>query len=231
MKRIITNIVSLSFMLISFSFMPSLVMAEATSTDSSTSSEDKPQTNYEIDDKTKAEYRANLEARIKAKKEAMQNRADVARENIVKAKCRSSQSLINKVSEKASSAKTSRDEIYNNMIKNAVKLSDRMKTNGQDTTKLDANIAELNTLIEKFKIDLKDMRQLAQDITEMDCETDPAGFSTLLDEIRSSRELVAQDSAAIRAYIKDTLKPTLQEIRNTIGQVKQESQEVQDGAQ
>ena len=65
----------------------------------------------------------------------------------------------------------------------------------------------------------------------MDCESDPSGFSTLLNDIRASRETVAQDSAAIRNYIKDTLKPTLQEIRNTIGQVNQEVQEVQDGAQ
>lgn len=231
MNRTIINIATITFMLISFSFLPIIVSAETVSPDTSTSSEDPSKNKYEIEDKAKAEYKANLEARIEAKKQAQQNRAGVAKDNIVKAKCKSGQGLINKVSEKASSAKTSRDDIYNNMTKNAVKLSDRLKQSGQDTTKLDANIAELNVLIDKFKMDLKDMRQLALDITEMDCESDPAGFSALLDELRTNREIVAQDSAAIRNYIKETLKPTLQEIRNTIGQLNQENQEVQNGAQ
>ena len=110
------------------------------------------------------------------------------------------------------------------MTKNATKLSDRLKESGQDTTELDSSIAELNTLIDKFKTDLKDMRQAAQDLSDMDCKTDPSGFYTSLEELRASRELVAQDSAAIRDYIKNTLKPLLQEIRTNIGQTNQTTQ-------
>lgn len=213
------------FAILTFSFSP-IAIAQQTE-DSTASSEQQTQSEdskYKVEDKNAAEFKKNLEERINARKTELKTNLNTAKQAKIKTKCQASQSLINKLSEKASAAKSSRDEIYNNMTKNATKLSDRLKESGQDTTKLDANIAELNTLIDKFKLDLKDMRQAAQDLTDMDCKTDPSGFYTSLEGLRAKRELVAQDSAAIKDYIKNTLKPTLQEIKNSIGQTNQESQ-------
>jgi hypothetical protein len=212
-------------------FIPvSSVLAEdqTTNPDTTTTTEVKTETQdtadkvYDLENVDSAEFKAKLEARLKARKETMAAKIAAYQQKRIQSRCKASQSLINKVSEKASAAKTSRDEIYNNMTKNALKLSDRMKENGQDTALLDKNIEELNMLIDKFKTDLKEMRQAAQDLTVMDCVADPSGFTSSLEVLRQAREDVTKDSQAIRDYIKNNLKPTLQDIRNNIGQVKQE---------
>lgn len=223
MKKILMGFTTLALLSLTFG---GVVNAQQTN-DTTTTSNEQTQTvedKYKVQDKSAEDFKKNLEERIKARKEELKTNLNTAKQAKIKTKCQSSQSLINKVSEKASAAKTSRDEIYNNVTKNATKLSDRLKENGQDTTELDSSIAELNTLIENFKTDLKDMRQAAQDLSDMDCKTDPSGFYTSLEELRASRELVAQDSAAIRDYIKNTLKPLLQEIRTNIGQTNQTTQ-------
>ncbi len=223
MKKILMGITL--FALLTFGLSP-VVIAEQTE-ETTTTAEQQTQSaenKYKVEDKSAAEFKKNLEDRITARKTELKTTLNTAKQAKIKTKCEASQGLINKLSEKASAAKTSRDEIYTNMTKNATKLSDRLKESGQDTTKLDANITELNALIDKFKLDLKDMRQAAQDLTDMDCKTDPSGFYTSLEGLRAKRELVAQDSTAIKEYIKTTLKPTLQEIKNNIGQTNQETQ-------
>jgi hypothetical protein len=58
--------------------------------------------------------------------------------------------------------------------------------------------------------------QTISDLGSMDCVTDPLGFKATLESARTQRDLVAKDAAAIRSYLTDTIKPTLQEIRTSL---------------
>jgi hypothetical protein len=46
-----------------------------------------------------------------------------------------------------------------------------------------------------------------------DCTADPTGFKASLESARTAREQLAKSAADIRAYIQQTIKPTLVEIR------------------
>lgn len=219
MKKTFAKMVSIAFIFALLPVLPVVAHGDESHDSGSAASAEK---SFEIDDSTKAEFKANLETRLKKRKEAVTENLTFIKQKRIQKGCVASQALISKVSEKASATKTSRDEIYDNMTKNAEKLRDRLKENGQDTAALDKNLEELHTLIDSFKTDLKEMRQVAQDLSAMDCGADPAGFISSLQALRESRNKVVTDSQAIKNYIKDNLKPTLQEIRSSIGQAKQE---------
>jgi hypothetical protein len=46
----------------------------------------------------------------------------------------------------------------------------------------------------------------------VDCVADPVGFKAALEAARTSQATVLKDIKAIRAYVNDTIKPTLQAI-------------------
>ena len=48
----------------------------------------------------------------------------------------------------------------------------------------------------------------------IDCLTDPTAFKAALEAARTSQATVLKDIKAIRAYINDTIKPTLTDIKN-----------------
>ncbi len=219
MKKTFAKMISIAFIFALLPVLPVVAQGNESHDSGDSASAEK---SFEIDDTTKAEYKANLETRLKRRKDAAAENLTFIKQKRIQKGCVAGQALINKVSEKASATKTSRDEIYDNMVKSAEKLRDRLKENGQNTAALDKNLEELRVLIDSFKTDLKDMRQAAQDITAMDCRADPASFASSLQALRESRDKVVTDSRAIKNYIKDNLKPTLQEIRNGIGQAKQE---------
>ena len=219
MKKTLAKMISIAFIFTLLPVLPVVAHGDESHDSGSVVSAEK---SFEIDDSTKAEFKANLETRLKQRKEAVTENLTFIKQKRIQKGCVASQALINKVSEKASATKTSRDQIYDNMTKNAEKLRDRLKENGQDTTTLDKNLEELHALIDSFKTDLKEMRQVAQDLSAMDCGADPAGFISSLQVLREARDKVVTDSQVIKNYVKDNLKPTLQEIRNSIGQAKQE---------
>ncbi len=231
MKRII-GLVLVAFLVLSF--VPSIkTFANEESTDTTTTentnSEDVTKNEYELADKNATDYMAKLEERIAARKSAQTAKLTTAKQNRIKTRCKAGQDLVNKVSETASETKTNRYAIYDKVIGHATKLSDRLKENDQDTIKLDESITELTALVDQFKKDLLDLRQTGQDIVAMDCAADPSGFAASLESLRTARNALVTNSEAIRAYVKDSLKPVLQDIRTSIGEAKKE--ETKDGSQ
>ncbi len=47
----------------------------------------------------------------------------------------------------------------------------------------------------------------------MDCAADPAAFQASLEAARIERAETAESAKAIRAFLSDTIKPTLKELR------------------
>lgn len=175
-------------------------------------------TKYDIQEDVKAtDFQKKLEERLAVRKEALKIKLTKAQETRVKARCKASQSLINKVAAKAKETKTTRDEIYSKIITRASELSVKLKADDKDTTKLDQNITELQALVDTFKTDLQNLRQTATDVSALDCTSDPVSFKASLDTLRTAREKLSTDSQAIRTYVKDNLKPTLVTIHSSIG--------------
>jgi hypothetical protein len=169
------------------------------------------------EDTTTADYKAKLQERLAKRKEEAKTKLTKAQEKRLTARCKAAQGLIQSISANAKQANTSRSEVYSKVVARMTKLSASLKSQGVDTTKLDADITELTTLVTTFETSMVDLRQSAVDLSGMDCATDPSGFKASLESLRKSRETVAKNSADIRAYIKDTLKPELETIKVGLG--------------
>lgn len=185
------------------------VFAEDTTTNTTTS--DKTTTTTTADQS--ATNSKELQSRIEARKTEQKTKLTNAEKLRITGKCKAAQGLVSSVRGRVKGIETSRTEVYSNIVTHLSDLSIKMKNKNVDTTALDADITTLKTDITTFNTDLATYKQDVSDLSDMDCKTDPIGFKASLDAARAALLKVNQDSAAIRTYVTNTIKPLLVQIR------------------
>ncbi len=134
----------------------------------------------------------------------------------ITSKCKASQGVISSVKGRVTGIITSRDNTYGELTERLTKLNDKLKSQGADTTQLQAQITVLTAKIETFHNDLDTYQLAVSDLSTMDCTADPAAFKASLESARKARDKVRADANDIRIYVKDTIKPTLQAVRKQL---------------
>lgn len=170
-----------------------------------------------LEDTQASDYKTKLQERLAKRKQELKTKLTKVQEERVKARCKAAQGIVSKVSANAKQAHTTRSEVYSNIIEKLTNLSTKLKDAGKDTTELDKQIAELQTMVDTFNNDMTTLRQAAADLSNMDCSSDPSSFKASLESTRTAREAVATDSKAIRTYITGTIKTTLTALKDSIG--------------
>jgi antitoxin (DNA-binding transcriptional repressor) of toxin-antitoxin stability system len=120
------------------------------------------------------------------------------------------------VLQRIDSGHTKRIEVYGATIAKLSPLSEKVKAKNVDTTQLDAEIKMLRQKMDTFTQDAAIFKQTVTDLTVMDCASDPSAFQISLEAARTAQTQVKADAEAISSYVKDTLKPTLVEIRQKL---------------
>lgn len=171
--------------------------------------------------------KTGLKERLAKHKAELKTKLGAAEESRLKLKCKTGQVSVKNLSGRIKGLETSRDNVYTNLVNRLTKAAEKLKGRGLDTATLESQIATLQTKIETFKTDLAAYKQTVSDLGEMDCVSDPAGFKASLEAARSARLKLAADSAAIKTFVKEDIKPTLVTLRTQLGTVedKQESTE------
>ncbi len=187
-----------------------------TGSEPTTNSSTAPEEPTVEEDTTKTDYQTKLKERLAARKAALKTRLTKAEDARVKLRCKASQESIKVISTKAKEVKVTREDVYSKIDTKLTALSAALKKHSVDTTELDAEIIELEAKIATFKTDMASLRQAASDVSNMDCTADPSGFKASLDTLRTARETLSKDSIAIRSYIKDTIKPTLETLKKSV---------------
>jgi hypothetical protein len=221
MKKRVQLLVAIVFVVACLPLASVLAIDEDTAV-SNTGTSEQPATDEQSvkpviqDDPTAPDYKTKLQERLAKRKELAKTRLTKAQETRLKARCKAAQGLIQSISANAKQANTSRTEVYTKIVDRMTKLSDALEKQGADTTDLDVKITELEKLVSAFETSMADLRQSAVDLSSMDCTTDPSGFKASLEALRAARETVAKDSANIRNYVKDSLKPALETIKTSL---------------
>jgi hypothetical protein len=191
-----------------------------TNTTTTTSTETKPE-----DTATTPDDKAALQERLTKRKAELKTKLTNAQKLLLKGKCKASQGRISSVSGRIKGIETSHGKVHANIVERLTELSTKLKNKGVDTTELDAAIETLQTKVTTFNADLVVYKQAITDLEAMDCVTDPDGFKASLEAARTALDQVKSDSTDIRSYVKDTIKPILKTIRETLeSQEKQEDQ-------
>lgn len=148
----------------------------------------------------------------------------------VKNFCKLAQTKTKTHTENAVSKGEKRLKVYNNMNDNLKALIVRMKDKklndkDVDTTKLDALMKQLGESIAKFKADLATYQVSLNDVSTMDCQSDPASYKSALEETRANHKLVIADSEAIFKLIKTDIKAELKVIKDAL-KIEEDKEEV-----
>ncbi len=92
----------------------------------------------------------------------------------------------------------------------------KLKIAQKDTFEFENQRVALAEKIGTFKISGDNYKQVLDDIVVINCKADPIGFKALLETARAyNADLLAQ-SADIKAYIVDTIKPALSGYANAL---------------
>jgi chromosome segregation ATPase len=109
-----------------------------------------------------------------------------------------------------------RTKDYEALSSNLNTMLEKLNAKNIDTTELKAELTAVQTKITTFSTDLTAYKQALSDAKNADCTTDPAAFKAALQTARTARDKVVKDAADIKAYVINTIKPTLQKIRTQL---------------
>lgn len=179
-----------------------------------TEKESKKQT---LDEKQKKE----LSERVQKRKAEAKTKLNTVQDKRLKTRCKNAQGLIRNTHGKVKGVETNRFKIHNNLVDRLKKLQTKLIDKGIDTAALQANITELEARIATFNTDLAAYRQTVEDLGNIeDCTADTDAFKASLEAARTALQKVRGDAVAIRTYVKETVKPTLKDIRAQIIEAK-----------
>lgn len=214
-KQLLTSILGGLFLL-----TPAMPIATVYAVENqSTLTETQVQTDTNEDKPTEKEISERQE-RLNKRKADLKTSLSFFQKSNLKDKCKSAQGKISSVSGRVNGIETSREKVHVNIVNRLTELSVKLKNKNISTTEFDATIVELQAKITTFKTDLAIYKQALSDMSAMDCASDPEAFKATLDSARTSLETVKADAAAIRTYLKDTIKPLLVTIRTQISDSK-----------
>lgn len=164
------------------------------------------------------ERKAKLQERIAKRKTDLKLRIAATEKQRLQARCKNSTGKFNALDGRIKGIETSRAQVYENLVDRLTKLSEKLQERNVDTSELDAEIAQLQEKIATFQTDLATYKQAVADLKDMgaDCAADAEGFKASLETARSALQKVKADAADIKIFVKETIKPTLKEIRQGI---------------
>lgn len=166
----------------------------------------------ELTEAQKKELQTRIQKRIADQKVKL----TAAQQNRLATKCVSAQGALSSAGQRMDTVKAKRTEVYNNIIAKLTGLTTKLKAQNVDTTALESHIKVLQTKIDTYNTDLAAYKQAVSDMTAMDCSKDPTAFQASLEAARTALAKVRTDAAAVSEYVKNTIKPTLVEIRQKL---------------
>ncbi len=109
-----------------------------------------------------------------------------------------------------------RSRAYADMSSRLQKVYERLEEQAFETSKLKANLDELNAKISSYNAEMKSLIRTVDDMKQIDCKTDPVAFIAALEYARNSHRDIISIVDDIREYITNTIKPTMNQIREQV---------------
>ena len=188
-----------------------LAMEDQTSTTTTTTEPTGTETRPQM--LTEAEKKA-LSERVQMRKTEAKLRLTSAQQKRIQDRCSNAQGMVKKSSGRVNGIETSRTKVHANLVERLTNLETKLAAKNLDTSTLQAQIPELKAKIVIFQTDLAAYKQLVSDLGNIeDCKADPTAFKASLEEARTALKKTHDDAVAIRAYVNDTIKPTIKALR------------------
>lgn len=156
------------------------------------------------------------EARSAERKEKLKTKLDAAQKKRIEDRCVASQGKITALKAKVQGYDKGYVTRYDTLLGKLSDVSVKLKANNLDTTKLDASVSELTGKVAAFNTDVDAYQQTIDDLATMDCKADPVAFKAAIETSRTQLTALRAQVGAIRALLKDTVRPELQALRTQL---------------
>lgn len=104
--------------------------------------------------------------------------------------------------------------VYQKMLTRLQQLSTTLASKGYDTTKLNADLVTLDTMLKTAAANYQAFIDELTALKSLDCETARASFLTNLSESKTKLQQFRTSAAAIHEFFKNTIKVDLKALRS-----------------
>ncbi len=134
----------------------------------------------------------------------------------IKLRCSVAQANAKTLATRLAGVQKARNTAYDKILGDLNVLLGRLENQAYETTALKENIDALQAKVDAFKVGMNNYYLAVNDLATIDCMNDPVAFAATLQAARKAHQAVQPQIADIRAYITNTVKPTLVQVRDQI---------------
>lgn len=156
-----------------------------------------------------------IEQRIAQRKAAAKPQQTAARAAQITSKCSLAQSAVGQLRTKDTKARVARNQAYTTLATRLNNIVINLGNQGFNASDLFAKQKQFNDAINKYLVTAMDYKTAVDDLVNMDCKADPAGFDATLSLVRSHRAQLATDGAAIKSQLKPLID-SLNAVRSSL---------------
>ncbi len=160
--------------------------------------------------------KAAMQARLEQHKAELKLKLTAAEAKRLQDRCKPAQATIKTLGDKINANVPQRDSAFSELDSHLTSIIAKLKSRSVDTTTLAGEQKTLDTKLATFKTDLTAYKQEISDLQNMDCAADPTAFKSALQAARTARLKLGQELTDIQAYVKNTIKPTLVDLRKQL---------------
>lgn len=168
---------------------------------------------------TATDAKEALSQRVVKQKSAFPSVLTAAQQTKLKVVCKPAQTKANLVATAAKNKLELRQDRYQKISAQVKAITSQLTTSNVKTAEIEAQSQQLAQLVAAYDASQQTYQQALQDLKDVDCVVDPQGFNSLLLAARNARQKAVTDSQAIQAYIRTTIKPSLQAIKTELSTI------------
>lgn len=134
-------------------------------------------------------------------------------QNRLKLRCSVAQTNAKTLATRLSTVQKNRNAAYDKILNSLNTLRGKLDNQAFETTALKENISTLQGKVDSYKTNMNNYQLAVSDMANVDCANDPVAFIAALQAARKAHEAVLPQITDIRAYITNTVMPTLKQVR------------------
>lgn len=165
---------------------------------------------------------AELKKRVDERKARLKTRLDATTKQRLATKCTPAQQKLSEFRGRVTKNDQAYLGKYDAFIKRLEKLEAKLDEEGIKSSELLNQVGELKVKYQALVDAIENMKTSVEDAKSVDCKTDPEGFKAALDDARTQAEAVKSARGDLENYIKTTLKPTIQALKEQLNQAKED---------
>ncbi len=159
---------------------------------------------------------AQRQTRIDEIKARTAERVTDAEATRIQGVCSAAQTVVERLQTNLDTVIANRRTGYNSITEKLQAIMTRLASTDVDTTQLSTAITDAETQITALISSVQSYQTTLSDLAAMDCQADPTGFRAVLAEARTQRASIVTESQALKTFITENVRTTLQQIKDQL---------------